>query len=236
MEIKAIKIQLLNHLFYHTEISNGSISGGFIGDLALTYALRNAISATDCRYENRLKPEYKEISDFGFYFTVAKPVKMRIDDKNKKAEKFETLSKPKRTGSYTRNTLFNTDGFTDVASIEKSGKSPFKNLIHTQGVAMNTAFLALLLTKDKIELPPTLRVGNQKETLLKLEEIPLEKCENDFWLNAFTLKVVFNNLEIAMQTAMDNEMVNYQYILENYTLLKGFTTTQIEKIFKTIYE
>jgi CRISPR-associated protein Csc1 len=241
MEIRAIKIQLLNHLFYHTEVSNGSITGGFIGDLALNYALRNAVSLNETLYESRLKPEYEEIKDFGFYITVARPVKEFADEKNKGKQNLISELKPKRTGSYTRNTLFNTDGFTDVQSIEKSGKSPFKNLIRTQGVALKNGksdnyFLALLLSEKKFEIPPTLRVGNQRETLLKLEEINFSQIDTDFWLNAFTLKIVFNNLEKAMNIAVENENVNYHYIIENYTLLKGFSKEQVSEVFNSIYK
>lgn len=233
MELKAIKITLLNHLFYHTEISNGSVTGGFLGDLALTYALNKAINKNAEIYEHRLKPNYKEIANFDYYLTIGKPVKKKI---YKKKDHFEYIGKPSRTGSYTRNTLFNTDGFYDIASIEKSGKSPFKNLIHTQGIALRNEFVSLLISKDPVELPPTLRVGNQKETLLKLEEIPVENTDNNFWLNAYTLKVVFDNLQQAMDvTIEENGTVNYQFILENYSLLKGFTKKQVETIFKEVF-
>lgn len=232
MEIKAIKIKLLNHLFYHTEISNGSITGGFLGDLALTYALNKALNCKANVYEHRLKPAYHEIKDFGYYFSIGKPVKL-AEQKGSKSGKYIFTGKPIRTGSYTRNTLFNTDGFYDKDSITKSGKSPFKNLIHTQGIALRNEFSALLISKEKIEIPPTLRIGNQKETLLELKEIPFEKTDNDFWLNAYTLKVVFDNLKTAMDISVEeNGTANYQYILENYALLKGFTKNQVSEIFK----
>ena len=236
MEIKAIKIKLLNHLFYHTEISNGSITGGFLGDLALTYALNKALDSNANIYEyHRLKPEYQEIKNFSYYFSIGKPVKL-AEQKGSKSGKYILSAKPIRTGSYTRNTLFNTDGFYDIKSIEKSGKSPFKNLIHTQGIALRNKFLALLISKKKIELPPTLRIGNQKETLLELSEIPFEKTDNDFWLNAYTLKVVFDNLKTAMDISIEeNGTANYQYILENYALLKGFSINQVSEIFKPLF-
>lgn len=228
MEIKVIKIKLLNHLFYHTEISNGSITGGFLGDLALTYALNKALNSNANIYEHRLKPVYEEIKDFGYYISVGKPIKLS----DKKNNKYVLSDKPIRTGSYTRNTLFNTDGFYDAKSIEKSGKSPFKNLIHTQGIALKNEFSALLISKKKIELPPTLRIGNQKETLLELSEIPFEKTDNDFWLNAYTLKIVFDNLKTAMDISVEeNGTANYHYILENYALLKGFSVEQVRQIF-----
>ncbi len=234
MEIKAIKIKLLNHLFYHTEISNGSITGGFLGDLALTYALNKALNNNANIYEHRLLPKYSEIKEFGYYFSVAKPVVLS-------SGKYNYKSKPSRTGSYTRNTLFNTDGFYDIKSIEKSAKSPFKNLIHTQGIALSSKyikneFVTLLIAKDKIELPHTLRIGNQKETLLELQELDFNKTDNDFWLNAYTLKVVFDNLKKASEISIDeNGTMNYQYILENYALMKGFSKNQVIEIFKHNY-
>ncbi len=235
MKIKAIKIKLLNHLFYHTEISNGSITGGFLGDLALTYALNKALNSDATIYEHRLKPAYEEIKDFGYYFSIAKPVK-QVKQKGNKSAKYIFTGKPVRTGSYTRNTLFNTDGFYDIKSIEKSGKSPFKNLIHTQGVALGNEFVTLLISKEEIEIPKTLRVGNQKETLLELSEIPFDNTDNDFWLNAYTLKVVFDNLKTAMDISVEeNGTANYQYILENYALLKGFSEKQVSEIFNTFY-
>ena len=233
MEIRAIKIKLLNHLFYHTEISNGSITGGFLGDLALTYALNKALNNKANIYGHRLKPDYKEIRNFGYYISVGKPVKLS----GKKNQKYVLSAKPIRTGSYTRNTLFNTDGFYDIKSIEKSGKSPFKNLIHTQGVALRNEFSALLISKENIEIPETLRIGNQKETLLKLSEIPFDKTDNDFWLNAYTLKVVFDNLKTAMDISVEeNGTANYQYILENYALLKGFSVEQVKSIFEPVFK
>lgn len=233
MELKAIKLTLLNHLFYHTEISNGSITGGFLGDLALTYALNKAINKNVEIYEHRLKPKYKEITYFECYITVGKPVRKKF---YKQKEYYEFAGKPSRTGSYTRNTLFNTDGYYDIKSIEKSGKSPFKNLIHTQGIAVRNEFLCLLISKNAFELPPTIRIGNQKETLLKLDEIPVDNTDNSFWLNAYTLKVVFDNLQQAMDISIEeNGSANYQYILENYALLKGFSQKQVETIFMQVF-
>jgi len=92
------------------------------------------------------------------------------------------------------------------------------------------------MSKEKIELPLTLRIGNQKETLLQLKEIPFEKTDNDFWLNAYTLKVIFDNLKTAMDISVEeNGTANYQYILENYALLKGFTKNQVSEIFKSFF-
>ncbi|MCD4697572.1 MAG: hypothetical protein K8S16_15205 [Bacteroidales bacterium] len=60
--------------------------------------------------------------------------------------------------------------------------------------------------------------------------------EDYFWLNAYTLKVVFDNLKTAMDISVEeNGTANYQYILENYALLKGFSVEQVRQIFMQCY-
>ena len=126
---KILKLTLLNHLFYYTEITGGgastTLTGGFIGDLALTYAFANALRPMEIQH--RTQPNYGEIRDFGFYCTVARP-----------------LSRLMPTDIYTQNTLF-TDGYPDLDSIDKSGKSPYKNYRQTQGYAIGSEFVALWL-------------------------------------------------------------------------------------------
>jgi CRISPR-associated protein Csc1 len=223
MQIRAIKLTLLNHLFYYTEVSGGStsasVTGSFIGDLALTYAFNRCLNESEIMYEYRDKPDYSEIKDFGHYCTVAKPINTNVD----------------KTENYIRNTLFNTDGFIDVDKINKSGKSPFKNFRQVQGVRLGTEFIALFLSKEEIELPSTIRIGTGKETLVKVEEIDPKVASNDFWLNAYTLKVVFNNLDSAIKVMMDEKKPNFTYVLENYNLVKHFSVDNIKEIFKPVF-
>lgn len=222
MQVKAIKLTLLNHLFYYTEVSGGStsasVTGSFIGDLALTYAFNRCLNESQNAYEFRNKPEYSEIKDFGFYCTVAKPIKTNVG----------------KTENYIRNTLFNVDGFIDVDRIVKSGKSPFKNFRQVQGVKLGTEFIALFLSKEQTELPATIRIGTGKETLVKVEEIDPKIAANDYWLNAYTLKVVFDNLDFAIKIMIDEKKAHFTYVLENYNLIKRFSVDNIKEIFKTI--
>ena len=223
MQVKAIKLTLLNHLFYYTEVSGGStsasVTGSFIGDLALTYAFNRCLNESQSKYEFRNKPEYSEIKDFGFYCTVAKPINTNVG----------------KTENYIRNTLFNVDGFIDVVRINKSGKSPFKNFRQVQGVKLGTEFIALFISNKPTDLPPTIRIGTGKETLVKVEEINPTIAANDFWLNAFTLKVVFDNLDSAIKIMMDEEKANFTFVLENYNLIKRFTVDNIKEIFKPFF-
>jgi CRISPR-associated protein Csc1 len=222
MLIKPIKLTLLNHLFYYTEVSGGStsasITGSFIGDLALTYAFNKCLNENEIMYDFRNKPEYSEIKDFGFYCTIAKPIKTNVS----------------KTENYIRNTLFNADGFIDVERINKSGKSPFKNYRQVQGIPLRTEFIALFLSKDKIELPDTIRIGTGKETLVKVEGIDSTSKE-DFWLNAYTLKTVFNNLESAIKIMTTEQKVNFTYVLENYNLIKQFSKDNVREIFEPFF-
>ncbi|MFA5639476.1 MAG: type I-D CRISPR-associated protein Cas5/Csc1 [Bacteroidales bacterium] len=223
MQVKIIKLTLLNHLFYYTEVSGGStsasITGSFIGDLALTYAFNRCLNENQTMYNFRLKPEYAEINNFGFYCTVAKPIKDNVG----------------KTENYIRNTLFNVDGFIDVDRINKSGKSPFKNFRQVQGVKLGTEFMALFISKEDTELPPTIRIGTGKETLVKVEKIDSIISDNDYWLNAFTLKEVFHNLDIAIKVMMDEKKANFTYILENHNIIKHFSLDNIKEVFNPIF-
>ena len=228
MIIRAIQFTLLNHLFYYTEVSGGatsaSITGAFIGDLALNYAFKRALIKSDDAYPFRQKPEYEEIKNFGYYSTVARPLNI------------EHLT---RTESYIRSTSFNSDGYSALGSslpyYNAAAKSPFKTFRQVQGIALGSKFISLFLSENSIELPETIRVGTTKETLLKVEELVLSKCENDFWLNAFTLKTVFENLEQTVNILAREGKVNFSYILENYALIKNLSFQNIEEIFQNSF-
>ncbi len=223
MEAKVLKLTLLNHLFYYTEVSGGStsasVTGDFIGDLALTYAFNKALNSNSNYYRYLKKPNYKEIQNFGFYCTVARPMTRSV-----------------RTEAYIQNTLFNTDGFVDVKAIEKSGKSPFKNFRQVQGIHFGMSFQALFLSKEKIKLPPVIRVGRALETLVAVEEVALDKqIKDEFWLNAFSLKTVFDNLDITTKILVEEQKVNFSFVLESYNIVKQISYENAQTIFKSTF-
>lgn len=223
MVAKVLKLTLLNHLFYYTEVSGGStsasVTGDFIGDLALNYAFNKALYSNDNYYRYLKKPKYKEINDFGFYCSVARPIK-----------------RSRRTEAYIQNTLFNTDGFVDIKAIEKSGKSPYKNFRQVQGIEIGTTFQAVFLASEDLELPPVIRVGRALETLVLVEQTDLDKnIEDEFWLNAFSLKTVFDNLDIAVALLVNEQKVNFSNVLENYNIIKNITFDNAKVIFKDTF-
>lgn len=222
--IKVIKLTLLNHLFYYTEVSGGSasstITGGFIGDLALTYSFANALRRNDDFYPFYKQPNYSEIKDFGFYCTVASP-----------------MSKLDRTDTYIQNTLFNVDGFHDASSIVKSGRSPFKNFRQVQGIGIGNQFIAVFMSNENIQLPPVIRVGRAKETLLLIEEIDVTKLkEQEFWLNAFSLRTVFNNMDLALKIMTQEQKVNFSFVIEQYYLIKKMSFSNVKSIFQFVFD
>ncbi len=220
MILKVLDLTLLNHLFYYTEVAGGATSssatGDFIGDLALTYAFDKALNKKEDYYLYRKKPDYEEIKDFGFYCTVAKPIKRN-----------------ERTDTYINNTLFNTDGFVDIKAIEKSGKSPFKNFRQVQGIRTGGNYRALLIAREEISLPKVIRVGRALETLVLVNEIKGSSYHDDnFCLNAFTLKTVFDNLDKTVNLLIQENKVNFSKILENYNLIQDINLDDIDSIFK----
>ncbi|PSJ72487.1 type I-D CRISPR-associated protein Cas5/Csc1 [Sphingobacteriales bacterium UPWRP_1] len=220
MKAQVIRLTLLNHLFYYTEVAGGNASatltGAFLGDLALNYALQRVMSGGIDTYQYRAKPDYAQLAQFGFYCTVAKPEGM-----------------VKRTEIYINNTLFNCDGYVDVDNILLSGKSPYKNYRQVQGIAAGTSFIAAVLSNQTLNLPPAIRMGRAKETLLKIEQLPDKDFTNqDFWLNAYTLATVYQNLPAAIELMKQQEKVNFAYVLENYNLLKKLTMPDLMQIFE----
>ena len=213
MKIYKLRLSLLNHLFYFTEMTNGSRTGNFIGDLALTYAFRPFLSPAGKFIPFRNKPEYEEIKEWGFYCTMAIPER----------------SQP--TNVYTKNTLFNTDGFFDVKSLEETAKSPFKNLVHVQGIEAQSVFHCYLISKEELDIPPTVRVGNGRETLVNVEIVDSSDGD-ELWLNAYTQKIVFDNLEEVADLMVNEKIHDREYVLENYILLKGFKKKHLNSIFQ----
>ena len=223
MVAQAIKLTLLNHLFYYTEVSGGgtsaSVTGNFLGDLALTYALKRAIGNGTRHVRHLKKPAYDEVRDFGFYCTVARP-----------------LGPVMKTEAYIQNTLFNTDGYVDVKAIEKSGKSPFKNFRQAQGIRTESQFVAMVLSEQPLVLPPVIRLGRALETMALVTPYkPGKQATDEYWLNAFSLKTVFGNLDNAVEAMTAAGKVNFSFILEQYNLIKKLTEGEVKAIFESVF-
>jgi len=219
MRIIPLKIKLLSPLFNYSQVTNGgAITSDFIGDIALTYALNRSLKAQHFYQEIRFAPNYREIRTLDFLFTVAKSLAS------------------KRTGVYTRNTLFNWDGGPDMAVLGKEGtarKTTFKNYFKVQGIQIGSEFSTYLICKDDFtpKFPIVIRLGTGRECLATLEKRAIGKDDDkEIWLNAYVLKEVFDEEVFQRFVAMNHYYIDYR--LENYVLLKKLNEEQVAKIFE----
>ena len=215
MKILPLRVKLLSPMFNYCRVTTGgAITSDFIGDIALTYAVNRVRKDRNFYEEFRRKPYYKELRDLDYYFSVGKPVRYEM------------------TGIYTRNTLFNTDGFPDLDAIMSSGKNLFKNYFKVQGIQPEGEFSTCLICKDSftLDLPFTIRLGTGRECMAIIYRD--DTFDGNLWLNAFTLKTVFGNLQTTIQSL---KSYFFEYKLENYILMKNISTEQVRAIVGGIF-
>jgi CRISPR-associated protein Csc1 len=224
MKVLPIKIKLLSPLFNYSKVTNGgAITSDFIGDMALTYAL-NRVRKDKPFAENFFQrtarsPNYAELRELDYYFTVAKPIRFEM------------------TGLYIRNTLYNTDNYPHADLIGNDGaarKSLFKNFFKVQGIRPESEFSACILCRDsfKPQLPFVIRVGTGRECLALLErDKSFDEAKEEVWLNAFALKWIFGNLPVAIKRLTEDGRLFFEYKLENYMLMKRVSIEQVKFIF-----
>lgn len=204
--IRHYKITLLSPLFYYTKTESGVASTTpFIGDLALTYATNFALSQdSEITYQTKPKPDYEEIKELGFLWTIARPLKV------------------KRTPVYVKYTSPIADGMVRKDLIELMGKALFKNYFHVQGIEVGSTFQASFI--GELDLPEkfTLRIGNGRDCLISLEET--DKPEKDIWINYYTITKIFN------RTFELKEGFTIELVLAQYILVKGLNNEDLKKL------
>ena len=177
----------------------------FIGDLALTYATNFALSQNSAiTYQTKSKPDYEEIKNLGFLWTIARPIKV------------------KRTPVYARYTSPISDGMVRKDLIELMGKALFKNYFHVQGIEAGSTFQASYVGELNLPEKFTLRIGNGRDCLILLEEI--EKPKRDIWINYYTIVEIFNKT-IELKKGFIIEPVLVQYII-----IKGLNEEDLRRL------
>lgn len=221
MKVYPISVRLLAPMFNYCKATNdGAITSDFIGDIALTYALNRTRKDRNFYLEFRKKPNYAELRELDYFFSVARPIRTRM------------------TGLYIRNTLFNTDGGPDFDILGQSGrfatgKNLFKNFFKVQGIALESIFSTCLFCKDSFSLrfPFAVRLGTGRECLALLErDETFDEKNNDLWLNVFSLKTIFGD-QAVRQAVSTLKAYHFEYKLENYILLKKVQLNQAKIIF-----
>ncbi len=205
--IRHYKITLLSPLFYYTKTESGVASTTpFIGDLSLAYATNFALCKNnDITYQTKSKPNYEEIKNLGFLWTIARPIKV------------------KRTPVYARYTSLISDGMVRRDIIELMGKALFKNYFHVQGIEVGSTFQASFIGNLNLPSKFTLRIGNGRDCLILLEEI--ENIEKDIWVNYYTItKILGKKMELKEGFAVEP-------VLAQYIIVKGLTEKDLEETF-----
>ena len=74
MKILNVEFRLIAPLqYYSTQSAGGMRTAPFIGDIALTYSMAHSMGIMNYPPADRFKPNYNEIKDLPFLFTVAVP-------------------------------------------------------------------------------------------------------------------------------------------------------------------
>jgi CRISPR-associated protein Csc1 len=209
--VRHYRITLLSPLFYYTKTESGVASTTpFIGDIALIYATNFALSGeNDITYQTKSKPDYEEIRDLGYLWTVARPIKIM------------------RTPTYARNTSPISDGMVRKDLIDLMGKTLFKNYFHVQGIEVGSEFQVSLLGELNFPDKFTLRIGNNRDCLILLKRI--DNIEKDIWINYYTITKIFGK-DIPLKEGLTIEPILAQYII-----MKGLSEEDIKKLEKKIY-
>ena len=147
----------------------------WIGDIALDYALNYTygINKTQFKY-NSHKPDYREITKFGFLSSIGYPE-----------------DTPKKTKVYDFATSFISDGYVDAKILTKVARSPFRNWIKRQGIAPgNKFYFYVLYNNENIKFPDifTVRLGNMKSCIAACKRVQPSHNE-PIWVNLFSLNL-----------------------------------------------
>lgn len=199
MEMVAVRGTCLSPLQYHTvQAARGTKTAPFVGDLALTYALLQSTGNIDESRMRRTKAEYSELSGAPFLATVLYPLEQ---------EDFQYLP------PLSRNTLLAIDTLgtnEDPTASVPSGSSMYSNFYFTQAIAQGSKFHGFICKEDGSKLPPSVRVGNQRQCLLELEEISKHELEYG-WLNLYTLQYVVGLEKVVLREGMERYNALHQY-------------------------
>lgn len=186
MKIFNVELKLIAPLqYYSTQSAGGMRTAPFIGDIALTYAMAHSMGFIDYPPLDRFKPNYGEILEFPFLFTVAVP-----DSLSKYGEWTAEYMK-----QMTRNTMLGIDyNGTNMYPGYRVGSNMYKNFYFVQMMkpSIDYAFNTGLIIKDNnlSILPNALRVGNSKTGILSLTYRE-SKPNSTYYINRYTVENIY---------------------------------------------
>jgi CRISPR-associated protein Csc1 len=186
MKLINVELKLIAPLqYYSTQSAGGMRTAPFIGDIALTYSMAHSMGIIDYPPADRFKPDYREITDLPFLFTVAVPESL--------------LKYGEWTAEYmkqmTRNTMMGIDyNGTNTYPGYRVGSNMYKNFYFVQMMKPSNDFtfnVGLILKDDNFSfLPNALRVGNSKTGILSLSYRETNPNFN-YYINRYTLENIY---------------------------------------------
>lgn len=206
--IQAFEAVLLAPLSYRTRADTGaggaSVTGYFLGDIAMNYAIHYARYGGEDLWDGRTETTPRYADDhkrMNHRCSVAIPIGA-------------TRTLPIEYQS----TSFVSEGYPLVGQLKASASSSMKNWMQKQSLAPFNRFVFAAVSKDERRLPSefTVRLGNGRETLVHLKES--STVPEFVTLNAFTLSRVLNR-PIPSSLAVQMES-------ERYILLHGVETSK----------
>jgi len=113
--------------------------------------------------------------------------------------------------SLSRNTLVGIETFgTNEGPTTRTGSSMYSNFYFTQPIAMGSKFKGYIMKEESAKIPETIRVGNQRQCLLRLSQSSTEEVSPG-WVNMYTLQHVVGQEEITLEDEMEIYEALHQY-------------------------
>lgn len=194
METVLIEATCLSPLQYHTfQAARGTKTGSFLGDLAITYGLCQTLGIFDNKRMKNDSADYSELKDSPYLASVFKPVK----------DSFAYMP------SLTQNTLVGIETLgTNETPETRTGSSMYSNFYFTQPISAGSKFRGYIMKDETAEIPETIRVGNQRQCLLKLS---VKNDVEDAWVNLYTLQHVVGKKKVSLKENMEIYEALHQY-------------------------
>jgi len=185
MRIRKIRATVISPINYYL-IQGGRIErpGNFIGDIAIKYAILHQIGIGEFFKVSCYKPDYRELTEYDFWPTVAIPEGF---DRNDFSD-LPILMKP-----MIRNTMqgIDVDGSNTHRKIN-TGSIMYKNFYMQQFIKPGNVFFFYIVDNGNLDIPSVLRVGTGKVGALKMEEVPYSHM--NAFVNLYTVKNILGKL------------------------------------------
>ncbi|WP_393971564.1 type I-D CRISPR-associated protein Cas5/Csc1 [Oxyplasma meridianum] len=212
--MKAYELNLLSPLYYRSRIESGAAgattTSPWIGDLAMMYAINSSLGLEHIKFGyTSHKPNYGEIVKLGFLLSVLEPI-----------------SPCKYTKVFDIATSFISEGYPQGKAIHDSSNAPMRNWMKRQGIEPGNRFSFFSFFSDNFrDLPSkfTVRLGNTRESLALVTEIPKNEMKKELTLNLYSLSIALKSerfQEILREIKAGRYSMHIEQVAPQYVLAK----------------